>query len=92
MQKAESLHCHYFDEHSWLFFLSKVLAIIVIGLGLLMMIPFHIIVREKNTILKKLKWYKWLIKPNFYLVSWHILFMHESTLTYTGMVDGHGSV
>ena len=34
-----------------------------------MIIPFHIVVREKNTVLKKLKWYKWLIKPDFYLVS-----------------------
>ena len=47
----------------------QVMAIIVIGLGVLMVIPFHIVVREKNTVLKKLKWYLWLIKPDFYLVS-----------------------
>ena len=63
MQRTDSV-CYY-----TFVFLSKVLAIIVIGLGLLMMIPFHAIVREKNTVLKKLKWYKWLIRPNFYLVS-----------------------
>ena len=34
-----------------------------------MIIPFHVVIREKNTVLKKLKWYKWLIKPDFYLVS-----------------------
>ena len=45
------------------------MAIIVIGLGVLMVIPFHIVVREKNTVLKKLKWYRWLLKPDFYLVS-----------------------
>ena len=42
---------------------------IVIGLGTLAIIPFHVVVREKNSVLKKLKWYKWLLKPNFYLVS-----------------------
>ena len=45
------------------------MAIIVIGLGILMVIPFHIVVREKNMVLKKLKWYLWLLKPDFYLVS-----------------------
>ena len=45
------------------------MAIIVIGLGVLMVIPFHIVVHEKNTLLKKLKWYRWLLKPDFYLVS-----------------------
>ena len=45
------------------------MALIVIGLGVLMVIPFHIVVREKNTVLKKLKWYLWLQKPDFYLVS-----------------------
>ena len=45
------------------------MAIIVIGLGVLMVIPFHIVVREKNMVLKKLKWYLWLLKPDFYLVS-----------------------
>ena len=34
-----------------------------------MIIPFHVVVREKNKVLKKLKWYKWLVKPDFYLVS-----------------------
>ena len=47
----------------------QVMAIIVIGLGILMVIPFHVVVREKNTVLKKLKWYRWLLKPDFYLVS-----------------------
>ena len=55
----------------------QVMAIIVIGLGVLMVIPFHVVVREKNTVLKKLKWYLWLLKPDFYLVgiqnnSWHM--------------------
>ena len=45
------------------------MAVIVIGLGILMVIPFHVVVREKNTVLKKLKWYRWLLKPEFYLVS-----------------------
>ena len=45
------------------------MAIIVIGLGVLMVIPFHVVVREKDTVLKKLKWYLWLLKPDFYLVS-----------------------
>lgn len=45
------------------------MALIVIGLGFVMVIPFHVVVHEKNTVLKKLKWYKWLLKPNFYLVS-----------------------
>ena len=45
------------------------MAIIVIGLGVIMVIQFHIVVREKNTVLSKEKWYKWLIKPDFYLVS-----------------------
>lgn len=47
----------------------QVMAVIVIVLGVLMVIPFHIVVREKNTVLKKLKWYLWLLKPDFYLVS-----------------------
>ena len=45
------------------------MAVIVIGLGILMVIPFHVVVREKDTVLKKLKWYLWLLKPDFYLVS-----------------------
>ena len=48
---------------------TQVAAIIVIVLGVLMVIPFHIVVREKDKVLKKLKWYLWLIKPDFYLVS-----------------------
>ena len=47
----------------------QVMAIIVIGLGVLIVMPFHVVVREKNTVLKKLKWYLWLLKPDFYLVS-----------------------
>ena len=34
-----------------------------------MVIPFHVVVREKSVILKKLKWFQWFLKPNFYLVS-----------------------
>ena len=49
-------------------FYPQILAIIVIGLGFLMIIPFHVVVREKNAVLNKLKWYKWLMKPDFYLV------------------------
>ena len=60
--------------------IAQVLAIIVIGLGILMVIPFHIVIREKNTVLKKLKWYKWLIKPDFYLVSIIIFFWSLSLI------------
>ena len=50
-------------------YVLQVMAIIVIGVGFLMSIPFHVVFHEKFTILKKLKWYQWLLKPNFYLVS-----------------------
>jgi len=55
------------------FIYLQVMAIIVIGVGFLMSVPFHIVFREKYTKLKRLKWYQWLLKPNFYLVSGDIL-------------------
>ena len=46
------------------------MAIIVTVLGLIFTLPFQIFIREKPSVaLKKLKWYKWLVQPNFYLVS-----------------------
>ena len=45
------------------------MAIIVTVLGLILTLPFQIFIREKPSVaLKKLKWYKWLIQPKFYLV------------------------
>ena len=46
------------------------MAIIVTVLGLIFTLPFQIFIREKPSVaLKKLKWYKWLVQPKFYLVS-----------------------
>ena len=48
----------------------QIMAIIVTVLGLIFTLPFQIFIREKPSVaLKKLKWYKWLINPKFYLVS-----------------------
>ena len=48
----------------------QVLALIVIVFGFIASLPFQIFVREKTNVnLKKLKWYKWLQNPHFYLVS-----------------------
>ena len=45
------------------------MAIIVIVLGVVVSTPFHIFVRERpDTNSQKLKWYKWLLNPQFYLV------------------------
>lgn len=47
----------------------QIMAIIVILLGVAVSIPFHIFVHEKpSTNSTTLKWYKWLVKPEFYLV------------------------
>lgn len=46
------------------------MAIIVTVLGLILTLPFQIFIREKPSVaLKKLKWYKWLVNPKFYLVK-----------------------
>ena len=46
------------------------MAIIVTVLGLIFTLPFQIFIREKpSVVLKKLKWYKWLVNPKFYLVN-----------------------
>ena len=46
------------------------MAIIVTVLGLIFTLPFQIFIREKPSVaLKKLKWYKWLVNPKFYLVN-----------------------
>ncbi len=46
------------------------MAIVVIVLGLVVSTPFQIFVHENAAIkLPALKWYKWLRKPEFYLVS-----------------------
>ena len=65
----------------------QVMAIIVIGLGVLMVIPFHIVVREKDTVLKKLKWYRWLLKPDFYLVSAAVCTMHVVLCVHDTVCD-----
>ncbi len=52
----------------------QIMAIVVIVLGLVVSTPFQIFVRENAAIkLPTLKWYKWLRKPEFYLVSVVIL-------------------
>lgn len=49
--------------------LPKIMAIIVIVLGLAVSMPFHIFVRERADMeSQSLPWYKWLMKPQFYLV------------------------
>ena len=48
----------------------QVIALVVIVLGLPMSLIFQIFVPEDpNASPPKLKWYKWLINPKFYLVS-----------------------
>jgi hypothetical protein len=51
------------------FIYIQVLALIVVIFGFIFTLPFQIFVREKSNVkLKKLKWYKWLQNPQFYLV------------------------
>ena len=51
------------------FLIFQVAALIFIVLGLLMAIPFHVLIHEEDgKSLDKLNWYKWLMMPEFYLV------------------------
>jgi len=46
------------------------MALIVIGLGVPVSLLFQVFIHEDpNARPPKLKWYKWLINPEFYLVS-----------------------
>ena len=49
----------------------QIMAIVVIVLGVLVSSPFQIVIRENpKAKLPKLRWYKWLLNPLFYLVSY----------------------
>ena len=53
-----------------MFTYSQIMAIVVILLGLPVSLLFQFFVREDSTaVTVKLKWYKWLLNPKFYLVS-----------------------
>ena len=48
---------------------TQIMAIAVIVFGLLTVIPFQIVIRENPKIkLPTLRWFKWIQKPEFYLV------------------------
>ena len=51
--------------------LSQIVAIIAIALGFLFAIPFQILIKESpdSANLPRLPWFKWLQKPQFFLVS-----------------------
>lgn len=49
----------------------QIMAIVVTALGLLVSVPFQVFVHEDSTAKPaSLKWYKWIQKPEFYLVIW----------------------
>ena len=53
------------------------MAIVVIVLGVAVSTPFHIFVRERpDASSQTLRWYKWLLKPQFYLVHSYTLYVH----------------
>lgn len=51
------------------FLVLQIMALVVTGLGLMVTMSFQIFIRENpNANPPKLKWYKWLTNPEFYLV------------------------
>ena len=58
----------FMHAHQYLLFL-QIMAIVVTVLGFLLSVPFQIFVYEDPNIKPdSLKWYKWIQKPEFYLV------------------------
>lgn len=68
--QGSACECALFMAKHYLNFIRmQVLALIVVVFGFIFTLPFQIFVREKSNVnLKKLKWYRWLQNPQFYLV------------------------